>query len=203
MKKRVLEISIIIFMVAFIFINIFSINTYATNDTYTLKLEILDNKKAEDVDIYLLLPTEYIEYVIQKDGLDIAYEGPQTLKQNEIPDLRVNTANVKDDTYKENEIEYVQILLDKTENDVYEFDILSDYTKMDMKYRIKNLNKDYIMHIDNFRIKSGICEIQYDYANDTIKQPDEKVIPFATKALIVLLVIIVVTGLIAYIKHRR
>lgn len=203
MKKRVLEISIIIFMVAFIFINIFSINTYAINDTYTLKLEILDNKKAEDVDIYLLLPTEYIEYVIQKDGLDIAYEGTQTLKQNEIPDLRVNTANVKDDTYKENEIEYVQILLDKTENDVYEFDILSDYTKMDMKYRIKNLNKDYIMHIDNFKIKSGICEIQYDYANDTIKQPDEKVIPFATKALIVLLVIIVVTGLIAYIKQRR
>lgn len=199
MKKT----SMIIFIVAFIFINIFSINTYATNDTYTLKLEILDNKKDEDVDIYLLLPTEYIEYVIQKDGLDIAYEGSQTLKQNEIPDLRVNTANVKDDTYKENGAEYVQILLDKTENDVYEFDILSDYTKMDMKYRIKNLNKDYIMHIDNFKIKSGICEIQYDYANDTIKQPDEKVIPFATKALIVLLVIIVVTGLIAYIKQRR
>lgn len=199
MKKT----SMIIFIVAFIFINIFSINTYATNDTYTLKLEILDNKKDEDVDIYLLLPTEYIEYVIQKDGLDIAYEGSQTLKQNEIPDLRVNTANVKDDTYKENGAEYVQILLDKTENDVYEFDILSDYTKMDMKYRIKNLNKDYIMHIDNFKIKSGICEIQYDYANDTVKQPDEKVIPFATKALIVLLVIIVVTGLIAYIKQRR
>ena len=60
-----------------------------------------------------------------------------------------------------------------------------------------------IVDIDNFKIKSGICEIQYDYANDTIKQPDEKVIPFATKALIVLLVIIVVTGLIAYIKQRR
>lgn len=203
MRKRVLKINLIIFLVAILFINIFSINTYATNDTYTLKLEILDNKKAENADIYLLLPTEYIEYVIQEDDLSIGYEGPQTLKQNEIPNLNVKSSNIKDETYKEDGIEYVQILLEKTEKGTYEFDILSDYTKIDMKYRIKNLSKDYIMHIDNFKIKNGICEIQYDYANDTIKQPDEKIIPFATKILMVLLVIIVVTGLIAYIKQKR
>lgn len=203
MRKIVLKINLIIFLVAILFINIFSINAYATNDTYTLKLEILDNKKAENADIYLLLPTEYIEYVIQEDDLSIGYEGPQTLKQNEIPNLNVKSSNIKDETYKEDGIEYVQILLEKTEKGTYEFDILSDYTKIDMKYRIKNLSKDYIMHIDNFKIKNGICEIQYDYANDTIKQPDEKIIPFATKILMVLLVIIVVTGLIAYIKQKR
>ena len=65
--------------------------------------------------------------------------------------------------YEENGIEYVQILLEKNDDDIYFFDILSDYFDLDMRYRIKNDNKDFIAHIENFKLKDGICEIEYDY----------------------------------------
>ena len=74
---------------------------------------------------------------------------------------------------------------------------------MNMKYRIKNINKDYIMHIDNFKIVNGKCQIEYDYDNNTVKQPDINVIPFVTKVLIIILIFVVIIGTATYIKQRR
>ena len=175
--------------------------SYAIEETYTLEFEASD--VSEDFDLYLLLPKEYIEFAIEEDGLDLEYTGAETLKDNDIPSIRVNKDDVSDEIYEEDGVEYTQILLEPNEDGKYEFDILSSYGKMDMKYRIKNLNKDYIVHIDNFKIDNGVCQIQYNYDEDAVKQPDTEFVPFITKLLIIILVVIIVVGLIAYIKQRR
>ena len=158
----------------------------------------------EMFDLYILLPKEYIEYVIKNDELDIEYEGVETLKNNEIPSINVNKENISNDLYKENDEEYIQILLEENEDNKYEFDILKDYGKLDIKYRIKNINRDEIVHIDNFKIDSNnVCEIKYNYEENTVKQPNVGFIPFITKLLIIILVIIIIVGIIAYVKKRR
>ena len=89
------------------------------------------------------------------------------------------------------------------ERNIYVFDILESYPKMDIKYRIKNIQKDYIVHIDNFKIERGKCEIEYDYTKDMVKQPDKKIIPVGIKILMGILIIIIVVGWIAHIKGRK
>ena len=175
--------------------------SYAIDGTYTLEFEA--SNVSEDFDLYLLLPKDYIEFAIEEDGLDLEYTGAETLKNNDIPSIRVNKDDVSDEIYEEDGIEYIQILLQPNEDGKYEFDILSNYPEMDMKYRIKNMNKDYIAHIDNFKIDGGVCKIQYNYEEDTVKQPDTGFVPFITKLLIIVLIVIIVVGLIAYIKQRR
>ena len=69
------------------------------------------------------------------------------------------------------------------------------------KYRfvpkVKRLsNKD--IYIDNFKIQKGICKAEYDYDNDTIKQPDIKKMSFATIVLIIILVFVIILGVISY-----
>lgn len=191
---------VVIFMISLV---VMAINYVNASNSYTLKVEVLNNKKEEAFDIYVLLPKNYIEYCIKQDGLDIEYNGPETLIENDIPSIRVEKENVKSQTYEEDGIEYIQILLKPNSEGNYEFEIREDYTSMDMKIRVKNLEKDYIMHIENFKIQSGICLVQYDYEKDTVKQPDTELIPFIAKALIIILIIVVAVGLIAYIKQRR
>ncbi len=66
----------------------------------------------EDYELYILLPRNYIMYAINHDGLDIEYDGANTLIYNTIPSIVVNVNNVLEDTYIENKIEYIQIKLD-------------------------------------------------------------------------------------------
>lgn len=198
MKKLLVIFSILIISLT---IGFTCVNAYS--DTYTLELETVSNKNNKPFDLYLLLPKDYIVFAINEDNLTISYQGADTLKQNEIPSIAVKKENVKEDVYIEDGIEYVQILLDKNSENKYVFEILSDYTNMNMKYRIKNIEKDYIMHIDNFKIVKGKCEIEYNYDSDNVKQPDIKIVPFTTKVLIAILVVIIVIGLIAYVKQRR
>ena len=177
-------------------------NSYCYNEMVTLEFEAVD--ESEMFDLYILLPREYINYAIKNDGLDVEYEGVETLKNNEIPSINVNKENINDDLYEEQNEEYIQILLEKNENNKYEFDILKDYGKLDIKYRIKNINRDEIVHIDNFKIDSNnVCEIKYNYEENTVKQPNVGFIPFITKLLIVILLIIIIVGIIAYVKKRR
>lgn len=177
-------------------------NSYCYNEMVTLEFETVN--ESEMFDLYILLPKEYIEYVIKNDELDIEYEGVETLKDNDIPSINVNKENISNDLYKENDEEYIQILLEENENNKYEFDILKDYGKLNIKYRIKNINRDEIVHIDNFKIDSNnVCEIKYNYEENTVKQPNVGFIPFITKLLIIILVIIIIVGIIAYVKQRR
>lgn len=194
MKKIItlLMISIIIFAFGYV---------YAI-DTFELEFKTINNKGNEPFDLYLLLPKEYIEFAIDKAGLEIEYDRANTLKKNIIPGIIVKEENVQNEVYVENGIEYVQILLEE-EQGIYQFDILEDYPDLDMKYRIKNEQKDYIVHIDNFKVEEGKCKMEYNYVKDTIKQPDQKVIPSGVKILIIILIVVVVVGGIAYIKKGR
>ena len=199
--KYLLFLVMIVFLV-FQLILFNSNNSYCYDEMVTLEFETVN--ESEMFDLYILLPKEYIEYVIKNDELDIEYEGVATLKNNEIPSINVNKENINDDLYEENGEEYIQILLEKNENNKYEFDILKDYGKLDIKYRIKNINRDEIVHIDNFKIDSNnVCEIKYNYEENTVKQPNVGFIPFITKLLIIILVIIIIVGIIAYVKKRR
>lgn len=194
MKKliTIIIIGIMVFMVGCV---------YAV-DTFEMQFKTLNNKKNEKFDLYLLLPENYINFAINQANLDLFYEGPSTITENTIPGLVVKKENILNDTYTENGVEYVQIRLEK-ESEIYSFDLLENYPKMDIKYRIKNLQKDYIVHIDNFKIERGKCEIEYDYAKDTIKQPDKKVMPSGILTLIIILIAILIVAGIARIKGRK
>lgn len=197
MKKLIIILSFIILIFAGILLNF----SYAAGNTYTLEFEALD--VTEGFELYLLLPKDYILFAIGKDNLNLEYNGANTLKDNDVPSITVNKKNIQDELYEENGIEYVQILLEPNKDGKYEFNILSDYPKMDMKYRIKNANKDDIAYIDNFKVRNGVCKIEYSYEKNVIEQKDTEFIPFLVKLLILALIVIIVVGIIAYIKQRR
>mgnify|MGYP003371946464 CR=1 FL=1 len=178
-------------------------NAYSSDiETYKISLIVKDNKNNEDINLYILLPKEYIEYAIDSANLDIDYQGVETIKDNDILGINVNKENIKNDLYIENNIEYVQILLEKNLNNEYTFDVLENYYGDEkIKLRIKNDSKDYIMHIDNFEIEEGICKIEYNYSENTIKQPDKIVINFGAIILIILLIIILIVIIITKQKN--
>ena len=205
MKKRITTLfAIIIISLLMIIFN--TTNAQATSsesEFFQLQFKIINNEENENVDIYLLLPKEYIEFAIEHDKLDIEYEGASTLKENNIPSIDVDRSNILDDIYEEDGTEYIQILLEKNEDNIYSFNILSDYFDLDMKYRIKNDDKDFIAHIDNFDIENGVCEIEYDYNADIVKQPDRKMFSFGTILLVAIIIIILILGISSYTKHKN
>ena len=197
MKRMITILSVFVMIIGVILFNY----SYAYEKTYTLEFKASD--VSEDFDLYLLLPKDYVLFAIEEDGLNIEYTGVETLKNNDIPSIRVDKESISDELYEEGGVEYIQILLEENEDGKYEFDILSNYNKMNMKYRVKNMNKDDIVHIDNFKISNGVCKVEYNYEKNTVKQPDTEFIPFVTKVLMIVLVVIIVVGIIAYIKQRR
>ena len=205
MKKRITTLFaiIIISLLMIIFNTTNAQATSADNEFFELQFKIINNEENENVDIYLLLPKEYIEFAIEHDKLDIEYEGANTLKENNIPSIDVDRSNILDDIYEEDGTEYIQILLEKNEDNIYSFNILSDYFDLDMKYRIKNDDKDFIAHIDNFDIENGVCEIEYDYNADIVKQPDRKMFSFGTILLVAIIIIILILGISSYTKHKN
>ena len=201
MKKFLKNICFILITMFLLLIFISTNDSKAYNKTYTLEFKTIDAN--EKIDIYVLLPKEYIIFAIKEDKLDIEYKGVETLIENDIPSIKVKKENISSELYEENEKEYIQILLEQDEDGIYKFDILSDYGKLDIKFRIKNINKDFIAHIDNFKIDDDVCKIEYNYKKDTIKQPNTKFIPFMVKFLIFVLVAVIVVGIIAYVKKGR
>ena len=197
MKKFINIVFIFIFVISML------IPIVKANSAYTIQLEVTKNEEKESFELYMLLPENYIVYAINKSILNIQYNGAETLKQNKIPGIEVDENNVQDETYSENGIEYVQILLKSNEDNMYTFDIIGDYPDMDMKLRVKNDEKDYIMHIDNFKVENDVCQIEYDYDNDEIKQPNRIVINFGTLFLIIILVLIIIISIISKIKTRE
>lgn len=195
MKKIVTLViaSILIFMFGYV---------YAV-DTVEFEFKTINNEENEKFDLYILLPEKYILYAIEQMNSDvyIEYDGPNTLKSNQIPGINVEKENVQNELYEENGVKYVQILLNG-ENGIYKFDVLEDYIDMDIKYRIRNPQKDYILHIDSFKIRDKKCEMEYNYQLDTVKQPDRRIVSFNTILLILLIIIIMIGGM-AYVKGRN
>ncbi len=197
MKRYIVIICICVLVI------MMNISIVMANSTYTIELEVTKNTENKSFTLYMLLPQDYIEYAINKAGLDIEYTGAETLKQYDIPLINIDKEKIQDETYSENGIEYVQILLEQNEDSMYIFEIIEDYPDMDMKLRVKNNEKDYIMHIDNFKVKDDVCQIEYNYDKNEIKQPTKITINFGTLLLIIILVFIAIIGIIAKIKGRN
>lgn len=201
MKKIVIKSIIIIMVLLFIANPVFAENT---NDIQMARLKLTVTNVNENYELYILLPKNYIQYAIQHDNLDIDYDGANTLIYHSIPSIIVNIDNVVKDTYIDNRIEYVQIKLDDLGENEYLFEIIPEYTNMDMLYRIKSESRDNIMIIDNFQLEDGKCEMEYDYAANEIKTENSKQIEFRFniswwQILIIAILIIV----LIYIEKRR
>lgn len=162
MKKN---LSVIILIITIISMPLLAKAT--TTEMSQLRLKVTES--SEEYDIYILLPKKYIKYAIQYDGLDIVYDGVNTLKYNSIPSIIVDINKIEEDTYVENGIEYVQIKLDDLGEEEYLFEIISEYTDMDMLYRVKSSTRDNIMIIDKFQFKNNKCEIEYNYQQNIVK----------------------------------
>lgn len=78
------------------------------DDTFELEFKVIQNKKNERFDLYILLPREYITFAIQQANLPINYNGAETLKKNDIPGIIVPKNNIQDEIYTEKGIEYIQ-----------------------------------------------------------------------------------------------
>ena len=197
--KKILNIIILAIIILILFIpNVKAVDL----STYELKLKVLENTENKEFDLYILLPKSYIVYAIDNSNLNIEYTGAETLKENNIPGIDINKNNVEDEIYKENDNEYVQILLEPNEDNEYTFNILSSYIGKDMKFRIKNDEKDYIMHLDNFTVKDNTCQLEYNYSQNSLKQKDYTEFSFST-VLFIILIIIVFIAIIAKIKGSK
>ena len=169
------------------------------------QLRLTVTEADEPYEIYMLLPKNYINYAIKHDGLDIGYDGANTLIYNTIPSIMVNVNNVLKDTYIDNGIEYVQIKLDDMGGEEYIFEIISEYTDMDMIYRIKSESKDNLMLINNFSIdEDNTCKMEYNYKEDTIQTDgkNEVKIKFQLHWWQILIIAILIIFLI-YMQKRR
>ena len=169
------------------------------------QLRLTVTEADEPYEIYMLLPKNYINYAIKHDGLDLGYDGANTLIYNTIPSIMVNVNNVLKDTYIDNGIEYVQIKLDDMGGEEYIFEIISEYTDMDMIYRIKSESKDNLMLINNFSIdEDNACKMEYNYKEDTIQTDgkNEVKIKFQLHWWQILIIAILIIFLI-YMQKRR
>ena len=197
--KKILNIIILAIIILILFIpNVKAVDL----STYELNLKVLENTENKEFDLYILLPKSYIVYAIDNSNLNIEYTGAETLKENNIPGIDIDKNTVEDEIYKENDNEYVQILLEPNEDNEYTFNILSSYIGKDMKFRIKNDEKDYIMHLDNFTVKDNTCQLEYNYSQNSLKQKDYTEFTFST-VLFIILIIIVFIAIIAKIKGSK
>lgn len=163
MKKFLSTIIISIIIIMSIYAPVKAANEEKTQ----LRLTVLEAD--EEYELFMLLPKKYINYAIHYDGLDIKYESENTLIYNTIPSIPVDKNNVQDETYIENGIEYVQIKLDDLGGEEYLFEIIAEYTDMDMVYRLQSKSRDNIMIIENFKVQDNVCRIEYNYQENTIK----------------------------------
>ena len=181
--KKFMKIIYIIIMAIMLLAPVANASSYKTID---LQLKVTKNVNNANFNMYMLLPKDYIVYAINNANLNIEYDGPNTLKENTIIGISVEKSKIQDETYNEDGIEYVQILLEPTNDNIYNFKILSDYNKLDMKFRVKNDEKDYIMHIDNFKTDDNECKMEYNYDQNQIRQANKIVIHFGTLLLIII-----------------
>ena len=73
MKKTIISLFMII-IISLLMIILNTTNVQATSsdsEFFELQFEIINNEENDNVDIYLLLPKEYIEFAIEHDNLNI------------------------------------------------------------------------------------------------------------------------------------
>ena len=190
MKKTNRILVILIILILFVF-NISKANQEIKYKTIDLNIKDIDKK----YDIYLLLPEEYIEFLIALSGENIKYEGTKTLKENNILGLNIVKENVQDNLYELNEKKYIKIYLNSIEQNHYQFQVRDEYYLNNIKFLISVENKDYmVMHMDNFKYNNnGICKIIYNYKENTLKNEVKNKGKIAFWQILLVAVIIFVT----------
>lgn len=199
MRKKIQLILMVLFMVSFIWaIPTFAIQVGTKGDTYEIQLTM--KNKQPSYQMYLLLPREYLEYAIAQQGLDFVYEGPDTLVKYEIPGISVNRANIEKQEYVEEQKQYVSVLLSPDDKDRFFFTVMASYPNQDIKFRYVSGEKDYIIHMDDFRVQDGVCQIEYDGKQDTVKNT------YTTKGKIEwwqILIVVVLVIFISYVTKQK
>lgn len=191
-----------VILITMLLMHVIYLTSEATEEVNKLRLKVLESD--EDYKVYILLPKKYIMYAAKKDGLDIQYDKANTLIENHIPSIQVNINNIEKDTYIDNNIEYIQILLENLGGEEYYFEIIKEYTDMDMLYRIKSANRDNIIYIDNFQLRDNICEMEYNYSENIIESQEKNVVKIRFNLewwQIVIIILLLV--FIVYLYNRR
>ena len=198
MKKILISI-IAIFISIIAIINIPQVK--ATEEYETLDLTIEDINK--DYKLYVLLPREYIEYAIAKSGLDIEYIGAETLAKEDIPGIEIDKTQVQPNVFTDQGVEYVQVLLQATEQNHYQFKVLKSYGQLDVKFKfqITGENESVIMHLENFSANiDSTYYIKYNYEKDTLKNQIVRKGHIAWWQIVLIILIIL---FIIFITKRR
>lgn len=162
---RIVYKIIVISIILLIVLMRFNIVNAENEETYTIEFNI-ENVENPNYNVYLMIPKDYIEYLIQNSNLNIKYNGPVTLKENTFPSLDIKKENVQEELYEDNNIEYVQVLLEPTIENQYKVNVLKSYPEKDMAFRIEEKETDYnyiIYMEENFKIEDNICKIYYNY----------------------------------------
>ncbi len=162
---RIVYKIIVISIILLIIFMKFNIVNAENEETYTIEFNI-ENVENPNYNVYLMIPKDYIEYLIQNSNLNIKYNGPVTLKENTFPSLDIKKENVQEELYEDNNIEYVQVLLEPTIENQYKVNVLKSYPEKDMAFRIEEKETDYnyiIYMEENFKIEDNICKIYYNY----------------------------------------
>lgn len=155
MKKRIFVILILIICL----ISVFTVSR-AKNETYMIDIKV-KNTNNEEYSLLVLLPLEYIDEISSgniEDGDYVSF-----LKNEDLEELNIDKNNIEDNTYKENNKEYVQIKLEPVENNYYQFEAVQNEQNENIKFRITSDTQDYIIHLNDFKIQDNVCKITYDY----------------------------------------
>ena len=151
----------------------------------------VENAGNSNYNVYVLLSKEYIEEAIRKANLNIKYTGSSTLLENDIPGINIDKDNVIEDLYEDNNKEYVKIVLDKIDENKYEFNIITKYTDDDVLFGIENKEEsyNYIVSLEDFVIEDGCYKVYYDYQEKIAENyPKEEGIQLWQILLILLIV---------------
>ena len=205
--KKVNKICVCIFILIFICIMIQCQVEATESNSYTVEFYV-ENSDNKDYNVYVLLPKEYIEYAINNSNLEIQYTGTETLINNTIPGININKDDIQNEVYSDDNKEYVQILLERKEENKYVFDVLEGYTNINIAFRIRENNEnsdyDYIVDLDeNYNIKDNICQIFYDYDQKIAKnEGSSKMNIGPIQILVAVIIILIVLGIIYKITRK-
>ena len=169
LKKNMLIKILLVFFLIFNLGHILNTRAKAVEEPSTYKLQLKILNKTEDYKLYVLLPESYLDYALEQSGIITQDKGIDLLKNNEIPGIKIEKQNIQENVYKENEIEYVQILLTPDQNETYHFDVIESYKNMDIKFRLTSNSADNIMHLNNFEVQDKVCKMEYDFKEGTFK----------------------------------
>lgn len=81
-----------IIIVLFIILICTFVSAKTNNDMYELQLQVMENENQEKVEIYLLLPEEYIKYAIHNDNINVEMQESlaDTLLKYDIPSINID-----------------------------------------------------------------------------------------------------------------